>query len=46
MTLKELRDSLDRAAIENRQRGINCCAQLAEQTATRLTEAMRQENQS
>ena len=42
MTLTEIRDSLDRAAIENRQHGIACCAILAELTATRLTEAMKE----
>jgi hypothetical protein len=43
MTLADLRASLLRNAAEFRSHGINCCAQLAENTAVRLTEAMEDE---
>jgi len=43
MTLPEIRDSLNRAATDYRTRGQNCCAQLAELTALRITEAIKEQ---
>ena len=40
MTLADLRASLLRNAAEFRRNGRDCCAQLSENTAARLTEAM------